>query len=122
MNIDYKKQLQSKKEKEQIMAIKELKDKNRKIVAYMKDASGSYLYEVLNDRRVVKGYIKEAQARIKYEIQAQNHGILGYAEYFSNKLELKDKSRRVIAKLDSKLNITDDSVLLTIVETYFQGL
>ncbi|MDD3149352.1 MAG: hypothetical protein PHV68_00825 [Candidatus Gastranaerophilales bacterium] len=101
------------------MSIRELKNKSRKTVGFVRNATGNYICEILNSKRGTVGYIKEIQTRTKYEIQSKSRSTLGYVEYFGQKLELKDRSRKVIAKLDSKLNITDDAVLLSIIESYF---
>lgn len=104
------------------MARRELKDRNRKTLAYIADVSGSYVCEIQNIRYQTIGYIKEVQTRTRYEIQQKNRSVIGYAEYLGTNLELKNKSRRMISKVSSKFNITEDTVLLTILDTYFKGL
>jgi len=101
------------------MATKELKNNSRKIIGYLKDGSGSIIYEFCDEKRLTIGFLKEYQTRVKYEIWDKARRQIGYAEYLSGKLELKDRSRRTITKL-SPDDIKKESVILAIYSQYFQ--
>ena len=101
------------------MGTKELKNSSRRLIGYLKDSYGQTIYEFCDEKHATIGYLKEIQTRVKYEILDKSRRAVGYAEYFNNKLELKDKSRRTITKL-SPDDIKTDAVILAIYSQYFQ--
>lgn len=98
------------------MATIEVKSKDKKTLGYLN--AGYSRTELLNEKRSSIGSIE--QISVEYEIKSRST-VVGYVEITQRDLELKDRSKRTIAKFNKSKGLENPEFLQVLYEKILAG-